>query len=225
MTGREDVTGEPPRFEVPPGHRRRCDRPLRALQDGQRTPGCRGSGSPPSTSGSGWSQASPPGATGCASRRQPGHTHPWRATHASTVRLASVRQAAVRYTGFEGVRAKRPPKPRRRACSGQNGPGVVGLGQRTPGPVHPRQMTVRAIGRIGGVVVGGRGGHPSRGPSRRDDRRPWHAACRLSTGSARSTGTADGAGVGERGGFAARRRTRAAWWSLPRMLGSGHRGR
>ncbi len=74
-----------PHMWVPRGQRRRWLRPLRALQLEQRTPGRAGSGSPPRTSGSGWSAASSPGLTGCGSRCQPGQLQPWRATQASTV--------------------------------------------------------------------------------------------------------------------------------------------
>jgi hypothetical protein len=97
----------------PEPHRRRSLSPLRALQLAPRTPGRAGGGSPPRTSGIGWSAASSPGPTGCSSRCQPGECQPWTATCVWTARFASRRQADDRRVGWSGVRRKRFAKPGR----------------------------------------------------------------------------------------------------------------
>ena len=81
-----------------------------------------GRGSPPRTSGSGWSAASWPGRTPCASRCHPGQVQPCTATHSSTVRFASRRQAEVRRTitpagrsPFVNPRSASPRRSRGRA--------------------------------------------------------------------------------------------------------------
>ena len=125
-----------------PRHRRRWLSPLRALQLAQRTPGRAGSGSPPRTSGTGWSAASSPGRTGCGSRCQPGQCQPWTATWASTVRFASRRQADVRRTGWSGVRRKRLAKPGRPQRS-QRRSFVVGQPQAPVWASQPRQAQTR----------------------------------------------------------------------------------
>jgi len=117
-------------------------RPLRALQPEQSTPGRAGSGSPPRTSGSGWSAASSPGRTGCGGRCQPGQVQPWRATQASTVLFASLRQADVLRTGWSGVRRKRLAKPGRPQRS-QRRSFVVGQPQRPAWVSQPRHAQTR----------------------------------------------------------------------------------
>jgi hypothetical protein len=124
------------------GHRRRWLSPFRALQLAQSTLSRRGSGSPPRTSGTGWSAASSPGRTGCASRCQPGQVQPCCATQSSTVRFASRRQADVRRTGWSAVQWKRFAKPGRPQRS-QRRSFVVGQPQAPVWPSQPRQAQTR----------------------------------------------------------------------------------
>ena len=125
-----------------PPHRRRWLSPLRALQLAQSTPGRAGSGSPPSSSGTGWSAASSPGRTGCGSRCQPGQVQPWAATCASTVRFASRCHADVRRTAWSGVLRKRFAKPGRPQRS-QRCSFVVGQPQALAWCSQPRQAQTR----------------------------------------------------------------------------------
>ena len=153
VSGRADVERKRPVLIPPQAQRRRWLKPLRALHDGQSTPGCRGSASPPRASGSGWSAASWPGLTRWVARRQPGQVQPWLATHASTVRLASVRQAYERWTGCGAVRRKRPPKPGRCSCGGQKPlVDVVGFGTAYPARSSHGRPTCASLSSIGSTL-------------------------------------------------------------------------
>ena len=149
-------------------HRRRWLNPLRALQLEQSTPGCAGSGSPPRTIGTGWSAASSPGRTGCGSRCQPGQCHPWTATWASTVCIASRRQALVCRTGWSVVRRKRLAKPGRPQRS-QRRSFVVGQPQAPAWCSQPRQVQIRERAIHGSADLEQRrerGGRRGQGPQR-----------------------------------------------------------